>query len=365
MRTTSTRTSTPTHVIKGLPRPVPWHPNRPALEQALRIDPRGEKGPTKGQARGAGWRCVAPGWFRPSDPPSSVEQRIVEASYRVPPNGGVTGWAALRWLGGRWFLGEGADQAPLPVPITLLGAYRSHTPGVVHTKERLRPSELVTLDGLVVTDAVRSVTFEMRHATSLEAAVTALDMACFNDLVSVAEVRAWVEEGAGWTGIQQARDALACAAENAWSPAEVRFRLLWMRTGELGPVLCNPPIFDLNGQHLITPDLFDPVAGVVGEYQGEHHFDRAQRRRDIAREALLRDHGLEYVERVAGEEPTRFLIRLRSAYARASRLPGTARRWTLDAPPSWTPTETVVQRRGLTPHQRRVLLAHRQLEQAA
>jgi hypothetical protein len=334
------------------------------LERAYRLDPTGRRGPTRGQVQGPYWRCVSPGWFRPVEPPATVEQRIVEASYAAPADGAVTGWAGLRWLGGRWFTGTTALGAPLDVPVTMLNAKRVHRVGVLHTKERLQPGDLTSCDGLAVTTAVRSVTYEMRHAPGLEAAVTALDMACFNDLVSIAEVSTWVEAGGTWTGIQQARDALALADENAWSPTEVAFRLLWTRTGELGPVVCNVPIFDLQGRHLITPDLFDPAAGVVGEYQGEHHFHRSQRRRDITRETLLRDHGLEYVERVAGEEPTRFLIRLRSAYERAARQPVAVRRWTLQAGASWTPTESVSQRRALPPWQR-ALLAHRRLDPAA
>lgn len=365
MRTTRTRTSAPTNIIRSRPQPVAWHPERPGLERAFRVDDSGRSGPTRGQVQGRQWRAVAPGWFRPANAPVSVDQRIVNASYRVPTGGGVTGWAALRWLGGHWFTGSLPGGKALDVPITMLGAFRRHTPGVVHTKERLRPEDLIVHHGLPVTTAVRSVVFEMRHAPTLGDAVIACDMACFNDLVSLSEVRTLVEQSRGWTGIQRARDALLLAQENAWSPAEVGFRLLWTEVGQLGPVICNQPIFDLHGRHLLTPDLFDPVAGVVGEYQGEHHFERAQRRRDITRETLLRDHGLELVERVAGEEPTRFLIRLRSAYARASRSPSSDKRWTTEAPPSWTPTETVAQRRALPDHRRRVLLAHRQHDPAA
>jgi hypothetical protein len=365
MRTTPTRTSARTHVISTTVLPIPWHPSRPGLERAHRLDPLGERGPTKGQSQTAAWRAVGPGWFRPAGAPASVEQRIVEASYRAPAGGGVTGWAALRWQGGRWFDGTAPDGARLDVPVTMITSHRSHTPGVRYTKERLRPDEVVEIDGLRVTTATRSVLYEARHAPCLADAVVAMDMACFNDLVSLAELGRAVDGSKAWTGIQQARDALSLASENAWSPAEVAFRLLWTEVGELGPVVCNAPVFDLHGRHLLTPDLFDPVSGVVGEYQGAHHFERSQRRRDITRETLLRDHGLEYVERVAGEEPTRFLIRLRSAYARAARMPAADRRFTLTPPPSWTATETVAQRRALPPHLRASLLAHRTLDHAA
>ncbi len=348
-----------------IPPAEPWHSARPGVERAYRVDPSGTAGPTKGQTDGRYWRTVAPGWFRPVEPPTSVEQRIVEASYRMPAFGGVTGWAALRWLGGRWFEGIGPDGSLLDVPVCNPQSNRNHWPGVHLTKERLRPDELSTHEGLRITSATRSVLFEMRHAASTRAAVRALDMACFNDLVSLEEVRLLVEGSAAWEGIQQARDALGLGDENAWSPAEVDLRLTWTVAAGLGPVRCNAPIFDLQGRHLVTPDLVDPVHGVVGEYQGGHHFERSQRRRDVQRETLLRDHGLEYVECFAGEHTDRLVARLRSAYARAARLPESQRRWTLTPPRDWISTVTVAQRRGLGPRERTQLLAHRTLRPVA
>lgn len=348
-----------------IPPAEPWHPARPGVERAYRVDPAGTTGPTKGQSDGRYWRTVSPGWFRPVEPAGSVEQRIVEASYRLPAGGGVTGWAALRWWGGRWFEGTARDRSLLDVPLCVIGTNRNHTPGVLLSKERLKPSDLAVHDGLAVTTAVRAVTFEMRYADSVAAAVRALDMACFNDLVSLAEVTEAVEDLGGWEGIQQARKALALGVENAWSPAEVDLRLTWTGTGGLGPVLCNTPIFDLRGRHLLTPDLFDPAVGVVGEYQGEHHFERGQRRRDVSRDALLRDHGIEPVECFAGEEPGVLVGRIRAAYARAAREPASDRRWTTTPPAGWEPTSTVGQRRALSPQQRSRLLAHRSIRPAA
>ena len=348
-----------------VPPPQTWHPARPGLERAYTIDPRGLTGPTKGQADGRYWRTVAPGRFRPVEPPSSVEQRIVEASYLLPDDGGVSGWAALRWLGGRWFEGTDGGRAPLDIALCIPGRNRNHVRGVHLSKERLPPKDLTSHDGLPITTAVRAVVYEMRHASSVRAAVRALDMACFNDLVSLAEVRAYVEECRAWTGIQQARDALVLGEENAWSPAEVDLRLTWTTVAGLGPVRCNTPVFDREGRHLVTADVLDPVAGVVGEYQGEHHFERSQRRRDVQRETQLRDHGLEYVECFAGEDVSRFVARVRSAYARAARVATSDRRWTLEAPAGWTPTATVAQRRALSPDLRARLLGHRSLRHAA
>ena len=47
--------------------------------------------------------------------------------------------------------------------------------------------------------------------------------------------------------------------------------LTWELVAELPRVLANRPVFDLNDNLIGVPDLFDPVSGTVGEYDGEHH----------------------------------------------------------------------------------------------
>ena len=130
-------------------------------------------------------------------------------------------------------------------------------------------------------------------------------------------------------------------------------------------MLCNRPVFDVDGRHLVTPDLLDVEAGVAGEYQGEHHFHRDQRRVDVEREQRLRAAGLEYVEIMGGDTAEQVVARLRATYARAARMPAAARRWTLERPPGWIATDTVDQRRSLSRDQRRRLLGRRVLADAA
>src|SRR5687768_17306817 len=65
-----------------------------------RVDPTGARGPTRGQAAGAGWRRVGPDAYVPaSADPTVPEQRIVEATAHLDERGAVTGWAALRAAG--------------------------------------------------------------------------------------------------------------------------------------------------------------------------------------------------------------------------------------------------------------------------
>lgn len=260
-------------------------------------------GPPRGQARGPSWRQTSKGLYVPSDVDGALpDQRAVEAAAVLPPYGGVTGWAALHWLGGRWF-GGGCDggRALRPVTLAVGGQNIWLRRNIRLSKERLEPADLITIDGLRLTTAVRSACFEMRYADGLRAAVRVMEMAAYSDLVSIAEMWEYVDRHAGWTGVPLCREALELADENVWSPTETDMKLVWKLDAGLPRPLCNVPIFDLDGRHVATPDLFDPVAGVVGEYDGSMHLQGSQRWRDVKREELFRRLGLEYFTMLAGD----------------------------------------------------------------
>jgi hypothetical protein len=343
--------------------PQDFHPDRPGVVAPVRVDPRGLTGPTRAQARGPDWRRTSQGFYVPSwVDDDSAEQRIVEAAVRLPRYGGVTGWGALRWLGGRWFGGRDPAGGHLAVMLATGGLHVRPQPGIEICEEKLDPVDLTTVDGLRVTRATRAVCFAMRYADSVHDAVTVLDMAAYSDLVSIDELTAYALAHPAWTGIPQCRDAIPYADENAWSPAEVDMRWTWeVEAGRPRP-LCNVPVFSRSGRHIATPDLVDPVAGVVGEYDGPLHLVGKQRARDLRREADLRAVGLEYVTMVGPDrrESGPFIFRLHGAYGRARYEPEADRAWTIEPPSWWTPTTTVADRRRLTDSQRRRVLRYRQ-----
>ena len=149
------------------------------------------------------------------------------------------------------------------------------------------------VDGLPVTSDVRSVCFEMRYASSVRGAVQALDLAAYSTGVR-REVAAYAARHSGWIGIPQCRKAIPLANENSWSPRETWMRLTWVLDAGLPPPLTNRPVFDDQGRHIGTPDILDPEAGVVGEYDGRLHLEGTQRRRDREREEQFSSLGLEY-----------------------------------------------------------------------
>ncbi len=342
----------------------PFHPERPGLVRPVRVDPRGQAGPTRAQARSSSWRRTSHGWYLPAEVSSVVpEQRIVEAAAVLPDGYAVTGWAALRWLGARrWFDGRRPDGSRRPVTLVTGSSDVKAQAGIAVSQERLDPRQVVVVDGLAVTMAARSVCFEMRYAADARRAARILSMAAYDDVVSIDEADAFATPGLnGWTGVPRCRAGILLASESCWSPTELDMALVWQLDGERPRPEANLPLFDLRGRHLLTPDLIDPLAGVAGEYEGDVHLDRAQRARDIRREALSRDIGLEVVIMTAADrdDPYPFLGRLYQAYARAEAHASRPRRWTPEAPPWWVPTRTVAQRRALTDDQRRRFLAYR------
>ncbi len=154
-------------------------------------------------------------------------------------------------------------------------------------------------------------------------------------LTSCEGFRDYVESRPAWTGVYRARFAADHAIAESRSPQETLLRLAWTIDAQLPAPLCNQPVFTLDGQLLGFPDLFDPGAGLVGEYDGKNHLAEDRRSIDRTREERFRDHGLEYVSVVRGELGRGALVsrRLRAAYARAPFLPANRRRWTFGPPP--------------------------------
>ena len=339
--------------------PPPFHPQRPGLVAPVRVDASGQSGPSRGQARGRRWRTTSRGLVVPAGVVVTSQQRTLEASSVLHEDEAVTGWAALDWQGARWFDGTidgvGLREVPLVARRHLL-----EQPGFSVSQEFLDPREILVVDDLAVTPAVRSVVFEMRTAASLGDAVVALDMACYSDLVSIAEVSAYVAQLGAVTGIQQARDALVEADENSWSPRETQMRGVWTRRAGLARPRCNAPVFTTDGSHVATPDLVDPHLGLVGLYNGRDHLTLVGALTDRDQEATYRDLGIETVTMLATDwsDLDGFAQRVHQAARRADER-HEVRRWTLTPPPSWVSTATVERRRALTEDQRRRLLRYR------
>ena len=117
-----------------------WHPcSLPpsGLVAPVRRRVDGGDGPTPGVLRGPAWLQVGRGWHVPAGTPRTPEQRAYEVGVRLGPHGLVTGWAALRLAGARYFEGLAHDRrTPLPVPVLLPHEARLRAPEVVVERTR-------------------------------------------------------------------------------------------------------------------------------------------------------------------------------------------------------------------------------------
>ncbi len=325
-----------------------WDPRcaRPqGLVAPVARDPAGMTGPTKSQAAGPFWRQTSAGMYVPADVDGNeVEQRILEQAGRIKSYGAVTAWAALRWHGGYFFDGTSdSGRERLPVPLVVHSKLRPD-PRFTLTEEQLSRTEWSWVDGLPVATVQRALFDEVRRIASVREKANAIAMAAAARLISTRLFGQYVAHRGPWTGIQGARDAVRLAVDDCRSPQEFRMYLCWRLDAGLPMPLLNREVYDLDGRLLGIPDLFDPVAGLVGEYQGEDHKDAERHRLDVEREEKFRDHGLEFFEVVGGDLARRQLVvvdRMRNARARAKFLPPESRAWTLDPPPWRQTPETV------------------------
>lgn len=313
---------------------------RAAAVRPRRRAPGDPEGPSRADVRAGRWVRTSRGLYVPRGVDRTAPvQRILEAGAVLPdsPSAAVTGWAALRWLGAEWL--DGLAPGGVLVEVDLVTTVRDirPRPGVRLSAERLDPAEVVVVDGLPVTVAARSVCFVLRHAVDDRAAVEVGETALHAGLCSLAEVTAYASMLPGWTGIPRARERLALMAEGSASPGETAMRLIWELDAGLGRPLRNVPVFTRDARHVATVDLLDPVAGLVGEYDGRDHLRLDRRRRDLRRESELRSLGLEYVTMVAGDRHRRQAMaqRILDAHRRARRVPPADRPWTLEQPEWW------------------------------
>lgn len=310
------------------------------LVRPVRVDPLGVAGPTKAEASGPRWRRTSLGFYVPAEVSDDLpEQRILEQSMRLPEGGAVTGWAACRLLGATFFDGLGPDgRTRLPVPLWVGNlAQLTRDEAVEVLRDRIDPTELTSRAGIRCARPVRALFDQARKAGALRQAVVAVDAMTAAELVSIRQLRCYLDTAGGVRGVPLVRAAVELASEDSRSPGETRMRLVWVLDAGLPTPLVNQPVFDRRGNLLGIADLLDAEAGVVGEYDGADHRAALRHSRDVDREARMRDVGLE-VFRVTGpdlRDPQRLVRRMLGARRRARWLTPGRRAWTVEPPEGW------------------------------
>lgn len=297
--------------------------------------------PSRGELRGRRWRRTSRGFYVPVDVPRTDSQRIMEAAARLGRGGAVGGWAAAYWSGVRLLDGSGRGGLARPVLLCLGPDKRLRpAPDVVLSRDRLPEGDVRWVRGVPVTCPARTAVDGARLAASLVESVVFLNMMLASHQVTESEIQSAAAAMAGRRGIGQVRRALRLADGRSRSPMESRLRMVWMLAARLPRPRVNPSLFTLDGEPMGDPDLLEPTAGLVAEYDGADHRDLVNHTADNAREERFEGHGLIAVRVTSLDlaRPEGVVQRLCAGHARGLRRDRRQDRWTL-TPAGWTLTE--------------------------
>ena len=310
-----------------------WDPRAPdprPLVRPVPIDSSGAEGPTRRQAAGRYWRRTTPRLYVPTDvSEEKVEQRILEQSMTLPPEGAVTGWAACRLHGANFCDGldrDGKTRLRVPLNVGPRG-FLPRSSDVRPLFRRLEDGDRESRFGIPTVSVERATYDAVLLAPDPTEAVVAIDVMCAAELVSLRLLHAYAD--AQRFRKRKFDAAVGCASEHSRSPNETRLRILAEDRVGMPQLLVNCPVRDLTGRLLGIADLLDFEAGLVIEFHGAEHRGAVRQTADVRKEAALRGVGLE-VTGVTGidlgdeDGTTRRLLEARS---RALFEPVDDRRW--------------------------------------
>ena len=126
-------------------------------------------------------------------------------------------------------------------------------------------------------------------------------------------------------------------------PGESRLRYLWVVEAGLPTPHCNAYVVDAFGTVVAMPDLLDPEAGMVGEYDGATHRELASHTEDNVREESFEAMGLVVVRATSldlGPHRDRTIRRVREHHVRATANQAVPRSWGWRPGRIWTPAVT-------------------------
>jgi hypothetical protein len=190
---------------------------------------------------------------------------------------------------------------------------------------RLRDDEVSVVDGIEVTDPVRTA-LDLAHSVRHEAAVVVLDAALHQKQLSVADLRARLLDIVGTPGSRSAARAVAFADGRSESVGESRSRVIMHRWG-LAPSALQFEVTGQDGRFVGRTDFAWEERRLVGEFDGRIKYGRLLRPgqspgdavfEEKRREDEIRDEGWGVLRWVWGElaVPHRFAGRVRRSLER-------------------------------------------------
>lgn len=241
----------------------------------------------------------------------SPQLTLAAVARRLPERAAFSGRTAA-WL-------HGLDMEPCdPIEVTIPKPFGSNRiAGASVRRAVLAQEEIVTRRGLSTTTRLRTVV-DLAGGNPLTEGVVAADMFLHSRLVSLAELRRYVDTHPGARGIARLRRVVDLVEPKTESAMETRLRMLLVLAGLPRPEV-QGSIRDDKGRVLGRPDLLYRDQRLAIEYDGGNHRDRLID--DNRRQNGLVDVGFRFLRFTAADvygAPDSVVLRVRHGLASSS-----------------------------------------------
>ncbi|MEU4621598.1 DUF559 domain-containing protein [Actinoplanes sp. NPDC023801] len=239
---------------------------------------------TPAKLRGRTWRRLLPDVYIHHELP--LDHRLwCAAAVLILPSG-----AAIGGLSAAHLFGCGLLSAGSPVSIVVprrAGARPNERIRAHHTV--LEPADVISAGGIPMTTPERTA-FDLGRRLGRRTAVMAFDALLHQGVLDLAMVAELARQRHWWPGIARLHEVIRLADGRAESPMETILRLLLVDAG-LPAAEPQFEVRDAYGCLIGRVDLAWPSVRLAVEYEGDHHREQEQFRRDIARVNALRRVG--------------------------------------------------------------------------
>ncbi len=250
--------------------------------------------------------------------PNDLEARCRAYLQRMPPGGFFSGVTAALLHGIPLPLRFAADErlhVSVPHP-----ARAPRVRGVVAHSVQVGDAEVTTIRGIPVSQPARSWC-ELGALLDVSSLVAAGDHLVHwrGRMSTIPDLTAAVRDYPGSRGRVRLREALELLDERSESPQESLLRLILLTSGLAG-LTVNQPITTSSGDDFRADFAFVEQRTLL-EYQGDHHREREQYRRDLTRTMRLQADGWTVVQIGPDDlrDPEDLVSRVRAILATAAR----------------------------------------------
>ncbi len=219
----------------------------------------------------------------------------------------LTGPSAAWWYGIRLAGNDDRVVAASPRLVHVDGPR-----GVVIHQTPLDLQDITAAAGLKITTPARAA-WDVATLEALPTAVAAIDAMLHAGVLNTGDLTSRIALSSGLWRVSRARHVLSLVDGRSESPPESRLRITFLDAG-LPPAV---PQYEVrrNGEFVARVDLAWPAARVAVEYDGAHHADPLQMRRDRRRLNALVDAGWLIIHATASDlyAPTTLIAQVRAA----------------------------------------------------